>query len=164
MQITHGAGGYAERVQIALILFRVELEKSLRETEDYLNEMPHVLGVFELDEAPHYSPFCRWEQKYRMRELRRLLHRRAEQAGWSGEAAIDASGFQRDQTSYHYRDRANYSFQSMKTTNIYLVGKIMLQRLTGKRFSCLSRSQKYHPRESSMLTTRCVHSGASFTY
>jgi hypothetical protein len=99
-----------------------------------------------------------------MRELRRLLHRRAEQAGWSGEAAIDASGFQRDQTSYHYRDRANYSFQSMKTTNIYLVGKIMLQRLTGKRFSCLSRSQKYHPRESSMLTTRCVHSGASFTY
>jgi len=39
-----GAAGYAEWVQIALILFRVELEKSLRETEDYLNEMPHVLG------------------------------------------------------------------------------------------------------------------------
>jgi len=56
-----------------VILFRVELEKSLRETEDYLDEMPHVLGVFELDEAPHYSSFCRWEQQYRMRELRRLL-------------------------------------------------------------------------------------------
>jgi len=68
-----GADGYAEWVQIALILFRVELEKSLRETEDYLNEMPHVLAVFELDEAPHYSSFCRWEQQYRMRELRRLL-------------------------------------------------------------------------------------------
>jgi hypothetical protein len=60
-------------VQIALILFRVELEKSLRETEDYLNEMPYVLGVFELKEAPHYSSFCRWEDRYRMRELRRLL-------------------------------------------------------------------------------------------
>jgi hypothetical protein len=32
--------GYAERVQTAMILFHVELEKSLRETEDYLNEMP----------------------------------------------------------------------------------------------------------------------------
>jgi len=33
-----GADGYAEWVQIALILFRAELEKSLRESEDYLNE------------------------------------------------------------------------------------------------------------------------------
>lgn len=50
-----GADGYAKWTQIALILFRVELEKSLRETEDYLNEMPAVLAVFDLDEAPHYS-------------------------------------------------------------------------------------------------------------
>ena len=45
-----GVSGYAEWVQIGLILFRVELEKSLRETEDYLNEMPDVLAVFGLDE------------------------------------------------------------------------------------------------------------------
>jgi hypothetical protein len=32
-----------------------------------------------------------------------------EQAGWSGEATIDPSGLQRDQTRYNYRDRANYS-------------------------------------------------------
>jgi IS5 family transposase len=50
--------------------------------------------------------------EYRMREVRR----RAEQADWSGKATIDASGFQHDQTSYHYRDRANYSLQSLKTT------------------------------------------------
>jgi len=68
-----GADGYAEWTQIGLILFRVELEKSLRETEDYLNEMPDILGVFGLDEAPHYNSFYRWEDKYRMRELRRLL-------------------------------------------------------------------------------------------
>ena len=122
-----GADGYAEWVQIALILYRVELEKSLRETEDYLNEMPHVLGVFELDEAPHYSSFCRWEQEYRMRDLRRLLRTSAEQAGWSGEAAIDASGFQRDQTSYHYRDRANYSLQSMKTTILIDVNSLAIK-------------------------------------
>ena len=80
-----GASGYAEWVQIGLILFRVELEKNLRETEEYLNEMPDVLAVFDLDEAPHYSSFCRWEQNCRMRELRRLLHTSAEQAGWSGQ-------------------------------------------------------------------------------
>ena len=74
-----GASGYAPWVQIGLILFRVEL-KTLRETEEYLNEMPDVLAVFDLDEAPHYSSFCRWEQDYRMRELRRLLRRSAEQA------------------------------------------------------------------------------------
>jgi hypothetical protein len=68
-----GADGYAEWTQIALILFGVELEKSLRETEDYLNEMPGILAVFDLDEAPHYSSFCRWEDEYRMRELRHLL-------------------------------------------------------------------------------------------
>jgi len=77
-----GADGYAEWVQIAWILYRVELEKSLCETEDYLNEMPGILAVFDLNEAPHYSSFCRWENEYRMRELRRLLRaRRSRQAG-----------------------------------------------------------------------------------
>jgi IS5 family transposase len=33
---------------------------------------------------------------------------------WLG--AVDASGFQRDQTNPHYRNRANYSLQKMKTT------------------------------------------------
>jgi len=45
-------GGYAEWVQIVLILYRVELEKSLHETEDYLNEMPDALAVFGFDKAP----------------------------------------------------------------------------------------------------------------
>jgi len=101
-------------VQIALILYRVELEKSLRETEGYLNEMPGVLAVFGLDGAPHYSSFCRWGNESQMHDLRRLLRASAEQAGWSGEAAIDASGFQRDQTSYHHRYRVNYSWGGLR--------------------------------------------------
>jgi IS5 family transposase len=62
-----------------------------------------------------------------MRELRRLLRASAEQAGWSGEAAIDASGFQRDQTSFHYRDRANYSLQTMKTTILIDVNSLAIK-------------------------------------
>ena len=122
-----GASGYAPWVQIGLILFRVELEKNRRETEEYLNEMPDVLAVFDLDEAPHYSSFYRWEQNCRMRELRRLLRASAEQAGWSGTAAIDASGFQRDQTSHHYRNRANCSFQSLKTTILIDVNSLAIK-------------------------------------
>jgi IS5 family transposase len=74
---------------------RVELDKSLRETEAWFNDSSAILDEFGLERAPHYSSFCRWEQKFQMRELRRLLRALAEQAGWSGEAAIDASGFPR---------------------------------------------------------------------
>ena len=67
-----GADGHAEWAQIALILYRVEVKKSLRETEEYLNEMPGVLGVFGLNEAPHYSSLCRWKQQA-LREIKRAL-------------------------------------------------------------------------------------------
>lgn len=111
-----GDSGYAEWVQIALILLRVELDKSLRETEAWFNDSNAVLDELNLDNSPDHTTLCRWEQEFEMRELRSLLRQSAEQAGWTGVAAIDASGFQRDQTSHHYRNRANYSFQSMKTT------------------------------------------------
>ena len=62
-----------------------------------------------------------------MRELRRLLRASAEQAGWSGVAATDASGFQRDQTSHYYRNRTNYSFQSLKTTILIDVNSLAIK-------------------------------------
>jgi len=111
-----GDSGYAEWVQIAVILLRVEIDKSLRETEAYLNDMTPILDEFGLENAPDHTTICRWERKFDMRELRRLLLLSAEQAGWTGAGAIDSSGFQRDQTSYHYRNRANYSLEKMKTT------------------------------------------------
>ena len=95
---------------------RVELDKSLHETEAWFNDSTVILDEFGLGQAPHYSSFCRWEQQFQMRELRRLLRASAEQAGWSGEAAIDAGGLQRDQTSYHYRKRADFSVHALKTS------------------------------------------------
>lgn len=85
-----GADGHGEWVQIAVIPFRVELEKTHSETEDYLTELHGILEVLEREEPPPSSSLCRWEQDYRMRECRRLLHASVEQAGWSAEAAIDA--------------------------------------------------------------------------
>ena len=113
--------------QIALILMRVELDKSLRETEAWFNDSTVILDEFGLERAPHYSSFCRWEQQFQMRELRRLLRQSAEQAGWSGEAAIDASGFQRDQTSHHYRKRTDFSFHALKTTILIDVNSLAIR-------------------------------------
>ena len=123
----NGESRYAEWVQIALILMRVELDKSLRETEAWFNDSTVILDEFGLGRAPHYSSFCRWEQQFQMRELRRLLRQSAEQAGWSGEAAIDASGFQRDQTSHHYRKRTDFSFHALKTTILIDVNSLAIR-------------------------------------
>jgi Transposase and inactivated derivatives, IS5 family len=111
-----GDSGHAKWLQIAVILFRVEIDKSLRETEAYLNDMRPVLDEFNLDQSPDHTTICRWERDYDMEELRDLLRLSAEQVGWTGVGAVDASGFQRDQTSYRYRNRADYSFQALKTT------------------------------------------------
>ena len=62
-----------------------------------------------------------------MRELRRLLRRSVEQAGWSGEAAIDASGLQCDQTSYHYRKRSDFSVHALKTSILIDVDSLAIK-------------------------------------
>ena len=107
---------YDKSTKIALLLLKEEINKPLRKLEDYLNEMPGILGVFGIEKSPDYSSFSVWDNDFPMKELRRLLRRSAEQAGLSGTASIDASGFQRDQASSHYRNRAGYSFNAMKTT------------------------------------------------
>jgi len=111
-----GASGFAEWTQIAFILLHAELDKDFRETEAWFNDSRAIREELNIDKSPDHTTLCRWEQQVDMRELRSLLRRSAEQAGWSGTAAIDASGFQRDQTSYHYRNRAGFSFHKLKTT------------------------------------------------
>jgi IS5 family transposase len=114
--VAGGDGGYATSTKIALLLLKEEIDKPLRQLEDYLNEMPGILDVFDLEKSPDYTSFSKWDGEFPMQELRRLLRASAEQAGLSGTASIDASGFQRDQASSHYRNRAGYSFNAMKTT------------------------------------------------
>lgn len=111
-----GASGFAEWAQIAFILLHAELDKDFRETEAWFNDSRAIREELNIDKSPDHTTLCRWEQQVDMRELRSLLRHSAEQAGWSGTAAIDASGFQRDQTSYHYRNRAGFSFHKLKTT------------------------------------------------
>jgi IS5 family transposase len=114
--VADGDGGHADEVKIGLLLLKEEIDKPLRKLEDQLNEMPGILDVFGLNKSPDFTSFSKWDKEFPMRMLRSLLRCSAEQAGISGTGAIDASGFQRDQSSYHYRKRADYSFQAMQTT------------------------------------------------
>ena len=116
--VADGDDGYDTSTKIALLLLKEEINKPLRQLEDYLNEMPGILDVFDLDESPDHTSFSIWDGEFPMQELRRLLRRSAEQAELSGTASIDAGGFQRDQASSHYRNRVGYSFNAMKTTQL----------------------------------------------
>jgi IS5 family transposase len=62
----NGDSGYIEWVQIAPLLMRVELDKSLCETEAWFNDSTVILDEFAFERAPHYSSFCRWEQQFRI--------------------------------------------------------------------------------------------------
>jgi len=44
-------------LKIALLLLKEKINKPLRKLEDYLNEMPGILGVFDIEESPDFSPF-----------------------------------------------------------------------------------------------------------
>jgi IS5 family transposase len=114
--VADGDDGYDKSTKIALLLLKEEIDKPLRKLEDYLNEMPGILDVLDIENSPDYTSFSKWDGEFPMQELRRLLRASAEQAGLSGTASIDASGFQRDQASSHYRNRVGYSFNALKTT------------------------------------------------
>ncbi len=68
-----GDGGYDKSTKIALLLLKEEVNKPLRQFEDYLNEMPGILDVFGLETSPDYTSFSVWDGDFPMQELRRLL-------------------------------------------------------------------------------------------
>ncbi|SDK12466.1 transposase, IS5 family [Halovenus aranensis] len=122
----HGADGYAKSTRIALLLLKEEVNKPLRQFEDYLNEMPGILDLFDLENSSDQSSFSVWDNKCPIQELCRLLRRSAEQAGLSGTTSVDASGFQRDQANSHYRNRVGYSLDAMKTTLLVDTGSLAI--------------------------------------
>jgi len=75
--------GSPEWTQIAFILLHAELDKDFRETEAWFNDSRAIREELNIDKSPDHTTLCRWEQQVDMRELRSLLRRSAEQAGWS---------------------------------------------------------------------------------
>jgi IS5 family transposase len=109
-----GGGGFAEWAMLTLQALRVELGKSYRQTVDLLSEMPGILEEIGLTRLPHYTVLRDWFENISMETYRAFLGESAEKR--TGHAAIDSTGFDRDQPSRHYAQRAHYRVRSLKVT------------------------------------------------
>jgi IS5 family transposase len=107
-------GGFAEWAMLTLHALRIELGKSYRVTLDLLSEMPGLLDEIGLTRLPHFTAFRNTFATIPIDHWRAFLGRSAEKR--SGHAAVDATGFDRDQPSRHYAQRAHYNVRSLKTT------------------------------------------------
>ena len=109
-----GGGGFAEWAMLTLQALRIELGKSYRQTVDLLREMPGILDEIGLTRLPHFTVLRDWFEEISMRTYRAFLGESAEKR--TGHAAIDSTGFDRDQPSRHYATRAHYRVRSLKVT------------------------------------------------
>lgn len=109
-------GGFAEWAMLTLHAIRIELGKSYRQTIDLLSEMPGILEEIGLTRLPHYTVLRDWFETISMARWRAFLGATAEKR--TGHAAVDATGFDRDQPSRHYAQRAHYRVRSLKVTTL----------------------------------------------
>ena len=107
-------GGFAEWAMLTLHAIRIELGKSYRQTIDLLSEMPGVLEEIGLTRLPHFTALRNSFAAIPIHRWRAFLGRSAEKR--SGHAAVDATGFDRDQPSRYYAQRAHYRVRSLKVT------------------------------------------------
>jgi len=109
-----GGGGFAEWAMLTLHALRIELGKSYRVAMDLLSEMPDVLAEIGLTRLPHYTVLRTWFVRISTKTWRAFLGESAEKR--TGHAAIDSTGFDRDQPSRHYANRTNYRVRALKVT------------------------------------------------
>ena len=107
-------GGFADWAMLTLHALRIELGKSYRVTLDWLSEMPGVLEEIGLTRLPHYTVFRNWFARIPTKTWRAFLGASAEKP--TGHAAIDSTGFDRDQPSRHYANRTHYRVRALKVT------------------------------------------------
>jgi IS5 family transposase len=107
-------GGFAEWAMLTLHALRIELNKSYRVTLDLLSEMPAVLNEIGLTRLPHYTAFRDWFETIPIGTWRAFLDASVEKR--TGHAAVDATGFDRDQPSRHYANRSHYRVRALKVT------------------------------------------------
>ena len=108
--------GFAEWVMLALHALRIELGKSYRQTIDLLSEMPGILEELGLTRLPHFTALRNSFKSISIQLWRAFLAASAEKR--TGHAAVDATGFDRDQPSRHYAQRAHYRVRSLKVTTL----------------------------------------------
>ena len=109
-----GGDGFAEWAMLTVHTLRIELGKSYRVAVDLLSEMPGVFEEIGLTRLPHYTVLCMWFERIPTKTWHAFLGVSAEKR--TGHAAIDSTGFDRDQPSRHYANRTNYRVRALKVT------------------------------------------------
>ena len=109
-----GVDGFGEWAMLTVHTLRIELGKSYPVAVDLLSEMPGVLEKIGLTRLPHYTVLRTWFERILTATWRAFLGASAEKR--TGHAAIDSTGFDRDQPSRHYANRTNYRVRALKVT------------------------------------------------
>jgi len=92
-----GVAGSLNGPMLILNAIRIELGKLYRGTIDLLSEMPGITEEIGLTKIPHSTVLCIWFGRIPVKTWRAFLGRSAGKR--TGHAAIDATGFDRDQPS-----------------------------------------------------------------
>jgi IS5 family transposase len=116
--IQPGEGGYADWVIVSILGLREFKSASYRTLIDELSQMDDVVEKLdiEVNELPDFTTVCARYQELKMAVWRALLRHSADLVKIGSVQAIDATGFDRQGASRHYANRANYSFEAVKTT------------------------------------------------
>ena len=109
-----GGRGFSEGAMLTLHALRIDLGKSYRVAVDLLSEMLGILDEIGLTRLPHYMVLRTWFARIPTKTWRAFLDRRVEER--TGHAAIDSTGFDRDQPSRHYATRTHYRVRALKVT------------------------------------------------
>ena len=107
---------YTQPQLITINCLREKLKMDYRSITDLLAETPIILKEIGLDSIPHYSTIQRSFRRVKKDCLHDLINLSSKLSNLTGNMAIDATGFQRGNSSSYYNKRCDLEIKSIKTT------------------------------------------------
>ncbi len=110
--------GFADWKHLTLYFLRVHMDATYRELVDWASEMDRVRALLQLSRwgFPAPSTLCRSFELVPTRIWRQLLDRSAARCDPGDHGAVDATFFDREAASSHYRKRSDRDIRTLKTT------------------------------------------------
>ncbi len=107
---------YTQHQHVVLNCLKIRFNEDYRDMEDMLTEMPRIQKELNLSSVPHFTTLQKAFQRLKSRVFNLLILLSAKLTDFSGNAGIDATGFQRGFASDHYSKRCKIRIKSQKTT------------------------------------------------
>ena len=107
---------YTQHQHIVLNCLKIRFNEDYRDMEDIVNEMPGIQKELNLGSVPHFTTLQKAFQRLKSKIFNLLILLSAKLTSFSGNAGVDATGFQRGSASHHYSKRCKIDIKSQKTT------------------------------------------------